>query len=1547
MNRNIFTLIIALFISAAAFPQLSGTYYIPSGTPSYATIQAAVSDLNTLGINGNVTFNVAPGYTETAPAGGIVLGSALLNPESVTYTITFQRDGAGTSPLITAFTGTTTNLDGIWKIAGTDNVTIDGIDLAESGSNADQTTRMEFGYALFKLSNTAPIDGCQNVTIKNCTIALNKFLTVSTFTTCTGIYSANTPWNSNVAIATLTATTDAMNNCKFYSNTITNVTNGIWLTGWTNAPVPFDLFDVGNQIGVQGANTITNFNTYGIRATNHKSLTIANNSLTSVTLPASSIYGIYTQNVAGSDTYGNTVTIQPTGGNLQMTGLSINVGLDAPFNGNIYNNTVQNCTNAAATSAAFVGITNSGVPGTLNFYSNTVTNNSIQGTGAFTGMDSGGAGNVNMHDNTVSNNTKTGTANSTNSFVCIRAAGTATCNAYNNLIFSNNNSTAASFSVGNTIGIHCNSNATVLANVYKNKVYDLTATGGGTSTAVYGINASGPVTINVYNNFISDLKTPNATSTTNANAIAGINIGSSSINVNVFYNTVYLNATSTGTNFWTTALFANTTPTVDLRDNVLINVSTPNGTGIASAYRRSSVVAGNPTYSMNSNANVYYAGTTEDATHAVYVESTTPYNFVAFQVQVGPARDAGSFSELPPFVNVGGTPYDLHMQTTVATVCESGGVMITSPLSITTDFDGNIRSGAPDIGADEFTGLFAGILNPGGVATTVISSSQINVVFVPNPSNNNVVIVWNTTGAFTTPAGAPPTNPGDPFAGGSLLYNGLTSPANHTGLTGATTYYYKAFSYDGSAYSNGVVVSGKTDIGAPTNFTATAVSSSQINLAWTKNAFNNDVMVATNSTTTFGTPVNGTSYPVSSTIPGGGTVIYVGPASGFNHTSLSSYTLFNYKAWSVDQGNNYVYSPTGVTASATTLCSAATVPWNEGFEYGGPVGCGTIVDANNDYNLWLVYNSSVNAHSGLYLLRILANPNNDWYFSNGLQLTAGVTYEVKFWYRTSNTVGQTHQLEVKWGSTPSAAGMNSTPLYYNTSMTASTTYNQVTCSSFTPSVSGTYYVGWHDFSAITPGHNFYIDDLSVAQANFPASSTWTGTLNSDWYINNNWNPAGVPGATSTANIPGGLTNYPSINAPTTISSLTIASGASLLDNSNLTVSGATTVQRDYAGGEWHLISSPITNATANMFLGLYLQQHTESTNLYTDIINPATPLNVMQGYALYNAAAGTATFTGPLNTGPVGSANNVTRLSQGWNLVGNPYCSYVDWDAASGWTKTNVDNATYRHVNSATWASYVGGVGANGGTRYIAPCQGFFVGVTDGQTVGTLNMNNNVRTNTSSTFFKDEVADIVRLEVTGNGYTDETVVRFLDEASPAFDGNWDAHKLFGSVSEAPAIYSPDNGMMAINSLPPVTAVPIGVNAGVNGEFTISATETSEFADVILEDLKSGTFTNLKQNAYTFNYEVNNNDRFILHFSPMGVPENTSDLIGIYSIRKDVYVSVPEKTTGDIEIYNLLGQKVAFTRITGTLNKISLAQGNYYLVKVMSNDGIVTKKVFVN
>lgn len=154
----------------------------------------------------------------------------------------------------------------------------------------------------------------------------------------------------------------------------------------------------------------------------------------------------------------------------------------------------------------------------------------------------------------------------------------------------------------------------------------------------------------------------------------------------------------------------------------------------------------------------------------------------------------------------------------------------------------------------------------------------------------------------------------------------------------STGTYYFAFNCYSAAYMYRLFVDlvkvyeiDNSGLANPMPFTASSGHPNIIDLEWSLNASNDPVMIAFNTTATFGTPVDGTVYdPVTNNqIPGGGTVIYKGSALSFQHTGLESQTPYYYKAWSVNS-NNY---STGVTTNATTtLIPSIATDFSQGFD---------------------------------------------------------------------------------------------------------------------------------------------------------------------------------------------------------------------------------------------------------------------------------------------------------------------------------------------------------------------------------------------------------------------------------------------------------------------------------------------------------------------------------------------------------------------------------------------------------------------------------------
>ena len=421
--KLIFTFIL-LSISPDIFAQLTGIKTIPG---DYATVSSAVTALNSSGVGvGGVTFNVAANYTETISATISITATGIAsNP------IVFQKDplGVGANPLITAYTsgvGTpaTAVQDGIWRMIGTDYLTIDGIDLKDNPANTTNPSTMEYGYGLYKASTS---NGCQYVTIKNCVITLNNINnatgTAPMVDGSTGIVVMNALSTAATTLVTPIAGGTNSNN-KFYSNTIQNCNTGIALIGYAAAS-PFTLADTNNDMGGSSSSTGNIIVNYGgaagatnaaaaIRTLAQYGLNVSYNTLNnnngSGTNHPNALRGIYINTALSANTtvtY-NTITLNGGGTIQAVTGIENVSGSTAAGNTvNISNNTVTNSTYSTATTGGFYGIWNSATPATLTISNNTISNNSSAAstTGFLYGIyNSGAASTATINSNIFSGN---------------------------------------------------------------------------------------------------------------------------------------------------------------------------------------------------------------------------------------------------------------------------------------------------------------------------------------------------------------------------------------------------------------------------------------------------------------------------------------------------------------------------------------------------------------------------------------------------------------------------------------------------------------------------------------------------------------------------------------------------------------------------------------------------------------------------------------------------------------------------------------------------------------------------------------------------------------------------------------------------------------------------------------------------------------------------------------------------------------------------------------------------------------------------------------
>ena len=648
------------------------------------------------------------------------------------------------------------------------------------------------------------------------------------------------------------------------------------------------------------SNTLTNLN---LNTTG--SVTFISNS---ITLPANGVKNVNNNSIvtgfnkAGS---GGTVTMCTDGASDPATATN-----------SVTNNSFSNITLTGATTFNGIVNTNGGFP-TKIVTGNTVSN-ITGGTNTVTGMSINfDAGTTTVASNTISNITNGGAIVG----ILFGTSGTnGTTNASLNTVHS-----LTGTGTGAVTGITLGGANTTTRNLFKNKIYNLENSSTSTGTVNGILISSGALAHNVYNNLIGDLRAPSANNATDA--VRGINITSLTTlsNINLSYNTIYINAASTGTNFGASGVFHTTSTTattasLTMRNNIIYNNSFANGTGFVSAFRRSSGAANTlNNYNAASNNNLFFAGT-PGANRLIYYDGTSSaqtlaaYKAGVFTAGTIAPRDAASVTELStPFLSTSGANANfLHINTTIPTAVESAGTNIAA---ITDDYDGDARNATtPDIGADEFTGVTvsacAGVPVAGSISgSNSICEGQFALLNLSGYSSNSGISLQWRSSAVT---GGPYT---DIIGEVGTSYNTGVIP------TGTTVYYVVTVTCANGGGNATTAEFAVTSNAAPTvsvNPPAPTICSGLAGVALT----------ASGAITYTWSPATGLSATTGATVTA-------------NPASTTTYTVTGTNAAGCTNAANVTVTVNNspvVTTSATpgAICSGANSQLNSTVNLGGP-----------------------------------------------------------------------------------------------------------------------------------------------------------------------------------------------------------------------------------------------------------------------------------------------------------------------------------------------------------------------------------------------------------------------------------------------------------------------------------------------------------------------------------------------------------------------------------------------------------------------------------
>ena len=545
--------------------------------------------------------------------------------------------------------------------------------------------------------------------------------------------------------------------------------------------------------------------------------------------------------------------------------------------------------------------------------------------------------------------------------------------------------------------------------------------------------------------------------------------------------------------------------------------------------------------------------------------------------------------------------------------------------------------------------------------------------------------------------------------------------------------------------------------------------------------------------------------------------------------------------------------------------------------------------------------------------------------------------------------------------------------------------------------------------------------------------TWNGLTDATWHTGSNWASGTAPASGDKIFIRDSSTN-PIISTTDIVAtnltvessgSLTINAGKDLTLTGNFSNSGSVTLNSDSnefsslivqgtSSGNiiynrwinsistgsptssdpgWDLVGSPVVGVslTSSNFSqngsNYAIQPYDNSDNTWTATSSASVSTSLGTGYAMAKATAGTEAFTGTVETSDkdVNITNNSSGSGTQWNLVANPYPSYLALNSAAAAASSATTNFITQNAVTADvlgsgtnedalwyWKGFEYGQYNNSSSAvYIAPGQGFFIASKTGG--GTLKFLESMQTTTGSDdFISGDILEDNRgelfINLNQNDFIRETEIYFIEGTTDGSDPTYDARTFpmnDNTISIFTRLVEADEGVdLSIQALAYSEmwdkVIPLGVNALGGEEMTISISHRTTPADlnIYLEDTEEGTITNLLEGDYllTPTSDQGGVGRFFIHMSAdtMSNEEVSTSMLNAYKEIDANYITIEGLATQSnetrVSLYNILGREVLSTTLnnnmgTQTISTIEISAG-IYVIKLESESNRLTKKLLI-